>query len=75
MKTSLILLCLLLGVLNISGGVKLFENGKTCFFIRHDVQADAVILYAAKELQIALKKISGTDFAIASVPGTARNCS
>lgn len=42
----------------------LFDNGKTDWQIVIPVKADAAESYAAKELQTALKKISGADFAV-----------
>ena len=47
----------------------LFDTGKTDWQIVIPVKADAAEKYAAKELQTALKKISGVDFAIVNSDG------
>lgn len=42
----------------------LFENGKSAWQIRYESNADEVIRYAAKELQDALRKISGAELPV-----------
>jgi len=61
-----ILACLLLATGDLFAREPLFENGCTAWKIYLSPQAEQAEAYAAQELQVALKKISGADFEIVS---------
>lgn len=68
MKLSTMIFCLIAGI-----GVQasaLFENGKTTWQIRHAENADETVVFAARELSAALKKMSGADFPVTTRPAT-----